>query len=40
LRDANHDRLSKIESFQNRVTGALVLLATVGVATMVKVWTG
>jgi hypothetical protein len=39
-KSVNDNRLSRIESFQAKLTGGLIILAAIGVANLVKVWTG
>lgn len=39
-RDANDERIKRIESWQARMTGALVLVSVIGVANLVKLWAG
>jgi hypothetical protein len=39
-RKTNDNRLGRIESFQAKLTGGLMILAAIGVANLVKVWTG
>ena len=39
-RKATDERFSKIERFQATLTGGLILFSFVGIANLVKVWTG
>ena len=40
FKDANDKRLKAIEGWTARVTGGLVLVGFIGVANLVKIWTG
>ena len=40
LKEGNDERLRRIESWQAKVTGALVLISVIGVANLVKLWAG
>ena len=34
------EKIGRLETFQSKLIGALLLVATIGVANLVKVWTG
>jgi len=40
LKEGNDERLRRIESWQAKVTGALVLISVIGIANLVKLWAG
>ena len=39
-RKANDNRIGRLEAFQGKMIGGLVVVAAIGVANLVKVWTG
>jgi len=39
-REVAEGRLSRMEAWQSKATGALVVIAGIGVANLVKLWTG
>lgn len=40
FKDTNDKRLSRIERFQAMLTGGMILISFIGIANLVKVWTG
>jgi len=40
FKDSNDKRLGRIERFQAALTGGMILVSFIGIANLVKVWTG
>jgi hypothetical protein len=38
LKESNDERVRRVESWQSKITGGLILVSVIGVANLVKIW--